>query len=310
MKKCLALILSALVLLSSMCFSVSAEVGELFISVDDVALSESELAFIENDRTLIPVRSLCNALGISDENITLSNDILTVKTSVMSDECVITLPLGSLSATKNGEEIILDAPARLVDGKTFVPLRFVSEAFGALVDFIPAPAELAPIRNLITIQTVKNQPLKIFMPTEAKEAGAADLFTVAAAITGLTNVSIIEVGEEDRYEKAVIALSTDTPLIFMDTGFMSESLISTHYGDGRLLPIGDLIARLAPAAKEWIDSDEELLAKISASDGNMIAFPVENGEGVDRFFVMEDANAYNAVSLIHAYREIVLSLQG
>lgn len=310
MKKCLALILSALVLLSSMCFSVSAEVGELFISVDDVALYESELAFIENDRTLIPVRSLCNALGISDEFITLSDNVLTIKTSVMSEECIITLPLGSLSATKNGEDILLDTPARLVDGKTFVPLRFVSEAFGALVDFMPAPAELAPIRNLITIHTVKNQPLKIFMPTEAAEAGAADLFTVAAAISGLTNVSVIPIDETDRYEKAVVALSTDTPLIIMDTGFMTDSLIATSYHDGRLLPIGDLIARFAPAASEWIAGDEALLAKVSASDANIIAFPVENGEDVVRFFVMEDANAYNAVNLIHAYREIVRSLQG
>ncbi len=309
MKKCLTLFLAALLLLSSMCFSVSAEAGELQILVDGVALSESELAFIENDRTLIPVRSLCNALGIPDENITLTNHVLTITTSTMSKDCVITLPLGSLEASKNEEAFLLDAPARLVNGKTFVPLRFVSEALGALVEFMPAPAELAPIRNQITIQTTKNQPLKIFMPTTAKEAGAADLFTVATAITGLTNVSIVDFEDENLYETAVVALSTDMPFVFFDTGYMDERLIQLYHEENqRLQVLGGMIEQISPSAFEWIHSDEELLASVSCAKGEIIAYPVQFGEEVVRFYALADANPYNVVTLIHAYREILQSL--
>jgi len=41
--------------------------------------------------------------------------------------------IGSTTAYVNGKPITLEVPAKISNGRTFVPLRFVSEALGASV---------------------------------------------------------------------------------------------------------------------------------------------------------------------------------
>ena len=51
---------------------------------------------------------------------------------------VIVLGVGESTATVDGQEVELDVPALIVNGRVLVPLRFVSEALGARVDYYPA----------------------------------------------------------------------------------------------------------------------------------------------------------------------------
>jgi hypothetical protein len=50
----------------------------------------------------------------------------------------VTLPVGKSHATVGGKAVTLDQPAMIIDQVTFVPLRFLSEALGAKVEWLAA----------------------------------------------------------------------------------------------------------------------------------------------------------------------------
>jgi len=55
----------------------------------------------------------------------------------IGDEPLIVLTIGSPVAFVEGRQVTLDVPPQIVDGRTLVPLRFVSQALGRRVDWEP-----------------------------------------------------------------------------------------------------------------------------------------------------------------------------
>lgn len=90
------------------------------------------MPFIENGRTMIPVRAVSEALGAA---VTWNGDTQTVVIS--KDGITIELPIGSQAIKVNGVEHVIDAPARVTGDRTVVPVRFISEFLGHQVDFDP-----------------------------------------------------------------------------------------------------------------------------------------------------------------------------
>jgi len=54
---------------------------------------------------------------------------------ILQQETIIILIIGNNKAMINGFEVPLDVPPSIIKGRTFVPIRFISEAFGAQVDW-------------------------------------------------------------------------------------------------------------------------------------------------------------------------------
>lgn len=81
-------------------------------------------------RVLVPLRGVFEALGA-----TVDYDDATGTVSAARGSTQIQLRLGSAQATVNGQMTTLDVPAQARLGRTFVPLRFVSEALGAQVSW-------------------------------------------------------------------------------------------------------------------------------------------------------------------------------
>lgn len=99
---------------------------------------------IKGGRTLIPVRAVMNALGADvtwdaeTRTVTIAKDVVTAATDGITEESskvVIKLQIDSNIAYINEQEVTLDVPAGLENGRTIVPLRFISEAFGSKVDW-------------------------------------------------------------------------------------------------------------------------------------------------------------------------------
>ena len=91
----------------------------------DFSIYDNVLPYIENDFTLVPIRAIAEGLGFDvgwDES---------TRSVEISGKTQILLGIDSDSAEVNGEKVMLDIPARIVDERTFVPLRFVSEQMGA-----------------------------------------------------------------------------------------------------------------------------------------------------------------------------------
>ena len=55
-------------------------------------------------------------------------------TVVLNNDTII-MQVDNKYATINGRSVLLDAPPVIRSGRTFIPVRFVSEAFNALVDW-------------------------------------------------------------------------------------------------------------------------------------------------------------------------------
>ncbi len=85
---------------------------------------------VENDRTLVPLRAIFEALGAS---VSWNEATQTVAASKAGTE--IQLTIGQFTAFKNGASVMLSAPPQIIDGRTLVPIRFVSEALGAQVNW-------------------------------------------------------------------------------------------------------------------------------------------------------------------------------
>lgn len=82
----------------------------------------------DNNRTMVPVRVISEALG-AEVNINDDNTIITVS----KDGNIIELKIGEKSVSVNGKAEVTDEPAIICDSRTMVPIRFISEQLGAIV---------------------------------------------------------------------------------------------------------------------------------------------------------------------------------
>ncbi len=101
---------------------------EVTVKIDGETQNFDQPAILENYRTLVPLRGVFEKLGA---NVYWTQSTQTVR--VTKDDTEVTLKIGSKTATVNGEEVILDVAPKLVNYRTMVPLRFVTEALGARV---------------------------------------------------------------------------------------------------------------------------------------------------------------------------------
>lgn len=89
-------------------------------------------------RVLVPLRGVLERMGAY---VSFDPTLQTVR--AVRNETQINLPINSLTA-RIGERVVrLDVPARVVNGSTLVPLRFVAEALGASVAYRAATRTVA-----------------------------------------------------------------------------------------------------------------------------------------------------------------------
>jgi len=96
------------------------------------ALLETDVApEITEGRVMVPLRAIAEAL---EADVTYDEE---TKTAVAEndDELSVKIIAGSKTAYVNGEPYEFDVPARVVNGRFLVPVRFVSEAFKAKVSW-------------------------------------------------------------------------------------------------------------------------------------------------------------------------------
>lgn len=102
--------------------------SEIKILVSDKEIKPETPAYIENGRTMVPLRFISEALG---EKVDWKAD---TKTVIVGDNKA-SLVIGEKEINANGKKIAIDSPAVIKDSRTFVPLRAISEILGAKVDW-------------------------------------------------------------------------------------------------------------------------------------------------------------------------------
>lgn len=88
---------------------------------------------VVNGRTLVPIRAVAEQLGAK---VSWNADTATATVQVGAN--VVEVAKDSTDALVNGNHVTLDVAATIMNGRTLLPLRFVSESLGEQVGWHPA----------------------------------------------------------------------------------------------------------------------------------------------------------------------------
>ncbi len=121
--------------------------------------------FIHQGRTLVPIRFIAEAFGAEVEYITVPQEIQ-IRLDLMRIRIWINNPKALIEPIPPSEEpikeVILDAPPIIRYARSFVPIRFISEAFGATVEWEAST-------QTITIYYKEAPPSNRRLPAEPKQ---------------------------------------------------------------------------------------------------------------------------------------------
>jgi len=116
-----------------------------------------EKPYVINGTTLVPLRVITEAFG-SEVNWNGEEKSITLK----YEDVTIYLVIGQKTAKVNEhEETLLEAPQLSPNGVTMVPLRFITETFGATVSYDEQKAQITVVKEKIksdTISSLTNLP--------------------------------------------------------------------------------------------------------------------------------------------------------
>ena len=104
------------------------------VVIDDIKLTftdDSGAPFIDkNNRTMVPLRTTMESYGCQ-----VDWDQETYTASVKMDDTTVLVGIGNKYITVNGKKVEIDTEAKIVNSRTYLPIRAVLEAFGAKVDW-------------------------------------------------------------------------------------------------------------------------------------------------------------------------------
>lgn len=110
-------------LMAFMLLAATANAVDLYVDMDKVQTDTPPT--IVDGRTLVPVRAIFEAIGASVEW-----DAATRTATGVKGGTTVSIQIDNKTAYVNGEARTLDVPAQLINNRTMVPARFISEAMG------------------------------------------------------------------------------------------------------------------------------------------------------------------------------------
>ena len=126
MKKFITLLVAAIISMSVS--AMAADDIKVYVNGEQVEFDVKPV--IENERTLVPMRAIFEALGAE---VDWNQETETVSATRGSDTVRITINSNQLF--KNNKAVELDVPAKIIDERTLVPVRAISESFDADVQW-------------------------------------------------------------------------------------------------------------------------------------------------------------------------------
>lgn len=128
----------------------------MYISDGTIKSDPLEVApYIENGRTMVPVRVISENFGAE-----VGWDDTSRTITITDGTTNVVLTVDSLEATVNGEVQTLDAAPVIVNDRTMVPLRFISEALNRSVEYIEPSSQIL-ISDEKPVLTVDGVPVTI-----------------------------------------------------------------------------------------------------------------------------------------------------
>jgi hypothetical protein len=134
MKKAALVSITLCFLLSIIALLPAHSVSQVRVAVDGrEVIFPDEPPYIDDDTdsTMVPIRMIAESLGAE-----VKWDAVLEQVTFRYKDLSIILAIDQHDAKVNGKDITLDAPAVIKNDRTMAPLRFISEGFGARVDWM------------------------------------------------------------------------------------------------------------------------------------------------------------------------------
>lgn len=129
----------------------------IIVKVDGVDIKTDQQPIIINNRTLVPLRAIFEAL-----NASVHYDDATKTITAIKGNTTIVLVIGSNRALINNKATTLEVPAQIIGTRTMVPVRFVSEALGDDVNYNPSTREVLIKTKALTISNIVARDINDF----------------------------------------------------------------------------------------------------------------------------------------------------
>ncbi len=181
------------------------QIGNQMMTVDGAQQpidEEGTVPVIQNNRTLMPIRAIVEAMDGS----VLWDEATNTATLTHTGQ-TIQLTIGSETATLNGNPQTLDVAPIIINGRTMLPIRFIVESFGYSVDWDAADERITITENennkanlqsnvLIVYYSVTGNTQKVAKMIEQKTG--ADIYLIEPEISYSTDhdETMVEMAEE------------------------------------------------------------------------------------------------------------------
>jgi len=106
-------------------------IGSAIATINDEVTMLEEPPYIKQSTTMVPLRFIGEAFDADIEWQNIGQGRIIVE----AGENVIQLDIGKTAAFVNGKPQLLPVAPEIKSGRTFVPLRFIGEGFGATIDW-------------------------------------------------------------------------------------------------------------------------------------------------------------------------------
>ncbi|MEA5096269.1 MAG: copper amine oxidase N-terminal domain-containing protein [Sedimentibacter saalensis] len=162
MKKIVFVLSLVLVLIFTSVTAFADTTNEIIISIDSTKVEFNDslgFPFVdENNRTLVPFRAALEKFGATVDWNNESRSAVAIKGDIK-----VEVPVEQNYIMKNGEKIATDTAAKIVNGRTYLPIRAVIEAFGSSVEWDQA-------LNTVVITTTPVDAAAIFNEANNKSS--------------------------------------------------------------------------------------------------------------------------------------------
>lgn len=183
----------------------------------------------KNGTTLIPLRKVFEALGAN-----VSWDAETYSVKAQKNNTTMVLTIGEETARINDIEVNLEQAPEIINDNTMVPLRFVSESFGAKVDWIEYT------RTVLIYNKLVPQTLAYLSPGQAQAVVRKNLGEQYKEVASKLSKTDIW-----KYEEETKATEQEEPLIDFDgiiNGTVeSQLLINWAMSESSTLVVNDFL---------------------------------------------------------------------
>lgn len=146
MKKVSLLVTATLIMMTVFAATISAQTTvDIMLNGKSINFYDAKPFIDSNGRTQVPVRFIAEGLGAL-----VKWDKSTKTVTITLDKKEIKIIIGKSSYTANGKSKQMDTAAVLKEDRTFVPVRFIGEEFGARVNW-------DRLYRMVYINTIKEQ---------------------------------------------------------------------------------------------------------------------------------------------------------